>query len=252
MSNPPPVSAKIIPIDENLCSIPKPLVNKLIQFTEKHYHIKNRASFIDTILRPKQSGEVIFFYGETDELVGYTRIYFQRIHMKGKSIVVYSANSYNDHSHSTHFVAARLGLTQTMKYKLSHPNEELVHFSCVRNPRKYQFLAHLCDTIYPRPDCETPKQIIRLLDRLKKNNNWPSCPEHPMLVGGQLAQKNQQESEINVDEPFIHFFLSLNPNYATENGLLVCIPLSLNNIGHSIKQLLAHAPQDQEKQGVHV
>ena len=247
------VSAKIISIDGNLYSIPKPLVNKLIQFTEEHYHIENRASFIDIILRPKHPGEIIFFYGEADELVGYTRIYLQHIDMKGKSFIVYSSNSYNDHKHNTHFVGARLGLTQTMKYKLSHPDKELVHFSCVSSPREYLFLAHLCETIYPRPDREVPKQIIKLLDVLKKNNNWPSLSDHPMLIGGQLVQKQREASELNAsDESLIRYFLSLNPDYAAGDGLLVCIPLSLNNIGHSIKQLLTQAPQEQTEQRLKV
>lgn len=237
------VSAKAITIGEDLGDISKPLEHKLRQFTEEHYRINNRSLFISSILKPGHPGEIICFYGESDELVGYTRIYRQPIHSKAKQSIVYYAHTFNNPTHDTRFLAARLGLTQTMKYKLSHPDEELMHFSCVNNPAKYQFLAQLCNTIYPKPNHEVPKKIIQLVNVLKKSNNWQSCTKHPMLIDGQLVPK-QPHAEIDHDNPFIQYYRSLNPYSEAGQSLLVCIPLSIDNIGHGIRQLLTQSVHD--------
>ncbi len=233
-------SAKIITIGQNLREIPKPLLHKLIQFTEQHYHIENTAIFINSVLRPQQTGDIIVFYGDADELVGYTRIYQQQLDIKNKHITMSSSKAYNNQTHNTSFTAARLALTQTMKYKLSHPEEELVHFSSVSTASKYHFLARLSNTIYPKPDSDVPNIVLNLVTALKETNNWPSCSTHPMLISEQLPRKHKPTPEAATDDPLTNYYLSLNPDDMTERDLLVCIPLNLGNIGHSIRQLLTH------------
>ena len=241
MSNSLSVCAKIIPTGGERRSITRPLLHKLMHFTAEHYHLENKTLFIDNILRPEQEGEIIFFYGGADELVGYTRIYHQHIDIKSRRITVYSATTYNNKTHNTSFAAARQGLIQTMKYKLSHPKEELVHFSCVSSPSKYQFLAELCSTIYPNPDHDTPKQIALLIKKLRENNGWPSCSTHPFIINGQIVKKHQTLLETTNNERLANCFLSLNPEYSQGSALLVCIPLNLKNIGYGIRQLLTQS-----------
>jgi hypothetical protein len=230
----------IIPIDAGFRESSNLLINKLIQFTKQHYHIENTALFVDTIVRPEQTGDIIAFYSDTDELVGYTRIYQQKFTISNKPITIYSSNTYNNQTHNINPAAARLGLIQTMKYKLSHPEEDLVHFSIVSSPTKYQFLARLSNTIYPKPNTEVPNYILDLADVLKENNNWVSSSTHPMIIGGQLSKKHQPiiNNKETFDDPLTKYYMSLNPNYASGNALLVCIPLNLKNIGYSIRQIL--------------
>ena len=116
-----------------------------------------------------------------------------------------------------------------MKYKLSHPEEELIHFSFVSTPDKYKFLAHLSNTIYPKPDSEVPKHILSMVNALKDNNNWTSCPTHPMLIGGQLLSKHRPKAEVRTDDLLSNYYRSLNPDNTEGYALLVCIPLNLKN-----------------------
>lgn len=233
------ISAKITPIGVDFRPICTSLLHRLIQFTEQHYYIENTKAFIDSVLRPQQTGEIIVFYGDSDELVGYTRIYQQQqLNSKGKLITMYFSNTYNNQTHDTRFAAAKLALTQTMKYKLSHPKEELVHFSFVSTPSKYQFLARLSNTIYPSLGNEVPQSILSLVNELKDTNNWSSCANHPMLISGQLRKKNQPVSETIARDLLSNYYLSLNPDYTLGRALLVCIPLNLSNIGYSIRQLV--------------
>ncbi len=239
-----PIYAKIIPIDGNSRSISAPLIQKLSQFTTQHYHIENTSAFIDNVLKPQQMGELIIFSGEADELVGFTRIYQQQLELKGIPIKIYSTITYNNQTHNTSIAGARLGLTRTMKYKLSHPGEELVHFASVSTASKYQFLTRISNTIYPRPNSDVPEEILRLAKILKESNNWPSSATHPMVIGGQLLKKQQLPAETATDDPLTNYYLSLNPDGAQGKALLVCIPLNIRNIGYGIRQLLTQASPD--------
>lgn len=245
MSNLFPSCAKMIAIDPSEAwSIPDALIQKISRFTAQHYHIENTSDFIETVIKPHQMGDIIVFTGSADELVGFTRIYIQKLQLKGLPITIYSSNTYDNQTHNTNFAAARLVLISTMKYKLSHPAEELVHFSPTNRASKYRFLAELVNNIYPKPNIGLPRHILRLANVLKENNNWPSSPAHPLLVGGQLLKKHQPALETPMDDPLSNYFLSINPDAAKGLSLLVCIPLNLGNIGYGIKQLLTQATTD--------
>ena len=235
-----PSGEKVVHVDSMSDSEIRDLTRQLLQFTEQHYYLENELAFIEKVVKPQQPGDVILFYGKTNELVGYMRIYWHQLTIDGKLITISSSHTYANQTHNTCFSAARLGLIQTMKYKITHPNEELVHFSSVCTPSKYRWLARLCDDIYPKPDSDVPHSVLHLVNLLKKNNDWTSCAAHPMLIGEQLVRKSRCIPIPTLhDDPLANYYSSLNPD--DESGgraLLVYSPLSLGNIGHSIKRLL--------------
>ncbi len=232
------ISFKIFLMNYHKRPIPKSLVDVLLQFTEIHHHIENKKTFIERVIKPHTAGNLILFYGESDQLVGYTRIYQHQLEIKSNLITIFSAKTYSNPTHNTLYAGARLGLTHTMKYKLAHPEEELVHFSSVTTPYKYQFLSHLSNTVYPRPHVEVPKHILVLVNFLKEANDWSSSETHPMLIHDGLQRKLPLTLE-SIPEPTVaDYFDSLNSEINLGFSLLVCIPLNLCNISYGIRKIL--------------
>lgn len=236
------IGSKIVPVDKGLGDKASQLVRKLIQFTDKYYYLAQHTFVVDSIIKPEQAGDIILFYGEADELVGFTRIYEQKIIFQDKPTTIYAASTYNNPTHNISLTAARLALTQTMKHKLAHPEEELVHFSCAYTPDKYHFLAKLSDQIHPQPEKEIPSHVLQMAHILKENNGWQSSSDHPLLITGQLARKNK----IHQNHEGLHtkYYYSLNPDYTEGNAILVYLPLNLlSTIGHSLRQILIQDPE---------
>ncbi len=245
MSNFCSVRAKIIAVDQGPGSVPASLMQRLTEFTQQHYEISNESTFIESILRPQQAGSVIIYYGETDEIVGYSRAYRQRFPIKGKLVNVYSAKTYHNRVQNLNFITARLGLTEAMKFKLCHPEEELVYISCIDTPYNYQFLAQLPNSIYPQSGVAIPKHVLELVKMMKEKNNWSSCPGHPMLINGQLKKRrNDPIPSQCAKDPLVDYYLSLNPAYANGSALLAYIPLNLGNIAYALRQLITQAQHD--------
>jgi len=238
-----PMRTKLVPVDDNINPIPGALIHRLTEFTKKHYQVENSRLVVETILKPGHAGELVVFYGEADEIAGYTRICRQRVQGAGKTIITYSASTYTNQIHDLTYTGARLGLTQVMKYKLAHPEEELVYFSSVSSPDKYRFLVELYQGCYPQPGMIMPESISEQVNDLKEYHGWASSLTHPMLISGQLKPLNPPKMmATEATDQLIDYYCSLNPDCEAGNALLVYIPLDLTNIKQGIRQLVTHTP----------
>ncbi|MDI9818952.1 MULTISPECIES: hypothetical protein [unclassified Legionella] len=212
--------------------------NALKQFIHQHYRVKHGSQLEETILGVGKAGELYIFYDKSQKIIGFTRIGYQFVHHKGKSVVVYYGGTYHDKRIDLFFDAARCGLTAVMKYKLAHPEQEMIYLANADTPEKYQFLASLSSTIYPKEEIRIPQSVLGLVTNWKKHNSLTSTTAHPMLIDNPIALRHVPP--VHQNNPCTSYYLSLNPDYALGNSLLVYVPLNLVNISQGIKRLLMH------------
>lgn len=239
MSNSLVFHTEIIEIDTHQPFLSNGLINTLEQFIRQYYRLDNLAYFNEHVLGIGKTGNLAIFYDYNHNIIGFTRIFHQLIYLKGKTISVYSGNTYYDQKIDPSFIAAKFGLIKAMKDKLAHPEEEMVYFANANTPARYQFLANLSNTIYPKKGIRIPEMVLNLVGEFKKQNHWPSLSFHPMLIGNPMPLLNFPEEDVERNNPLINYYLTLNPDYRAGNSLLVYIPLNLANISQGIKQVLS-------------
>ncbi|ETO92252.1 hypothetical protein [Legionella oakridgensis] len=236
------IQAKTIPIDGNSNIIPKSLIHALVEFTKQHYDFEQN-SFIEQILQPQQIGQLILFYNKAKEIAGYTRVHQVHIQNGENTVLICSAYSCNNPIYNLNFASARLCLTEIMKYKLVHPEKELVCISCITSPEKYLFLSRLHRNISPKPQVLVPETTLKLIHELKRCYHWSSCAEHPMLISGLPRAKHPSITRLD-ENPLIEYYLSLNPDYSAGKGLLVYMPFNIGSISDSLKHLITRQGLD--------
>lgn len=238
MSNSGICRVEMLEMAEHLPSISNKLRDVLEAFTRQYYCIKNLAELNETILGLEKSGDLVVFYDRNDKVIGFTRICRQIITLKGKAITVYSGSNYHAPHVNTNLSCARFGLTKAMRYKLAHPNEEMVYFANANTPARYQFLATLSNTIYPKEGIRIPETILSLVVQLKQQNHWQSHPSHPMIISDQLMPLPYPSASTESNDSLARYYRTLNPDYRTGNALLVYLPLNLINISQGIKRVI--------------
>lgn len=222
-------------------AFPSLLVQNLERFTRQHYLIQDTAAFFNTVLGADKPGDLAVFYGHHQRIIGFMRIYRQVFYVGPKEYIVFLGGTYHDQRLNICYSAAKIGLIQAMKYKLGHPEQELVFFSNVNTPTKYQFVSTMSEIYYPRPQRLVPEPILQLVDQLKIHNQWQSASHHPMVITNQLAVLHPDLQHIEQNE-LTDYYHSINPNYRSGHSLLVYLPLNLATIGHGIRQVVTNSP----------
>lgn len=197
--------------------------------------MRNQQDFEQIILRSEEDGELIVQYGLNQDLAGFSRIFRQEVAVEKKHVTTYSALIYLNPQYRACPTVANTGLSEAIKYKLAHPQEELIYVAFADNPLTYEFIYQLSDSIYPKPSQRVPDQIITVINALKKQNGWISTNNHPMVVNSILVPVRNQTMDLHENESELNeFYLSANPDYIQGNALLVYMPLHLANISYGL------------------
>ncbi|WED43134.1 hypothetical protein [Legionella cardiaca] len=212
-------------------------IQALTQFAAQHYKFHNHFNFSQEILGINKTGEIAVFYDNAHKIIGFTRISCQHLQLDNQPVTIYSGGTYHDQKADLSFDAARFGLTRAIKYKLANPMREIFFFANADTPARYQFLANLSTTLYPKEGQAIPLRILKLVENLKKHNGWSSRTSHPMIIGEQMALRNLHATT-EEKTPLVSYYLSLNPDYASGNSLLVYLPLNFADISQGIRHLL--------------
>ena len=223
-------------IGKTKLTIPESLSNALYDFLAQSYHLADKKEFIRLILQPETEGELIVLFGLHGDIAGLTRTIKQRLPMGARQVTIFTALMYFNPRYTVHPTIEIMGLSQGMKHKLAHPQEELVYLALTNTPFSYKLVSKLADSMYPKPEQLLPIQILSLISTLKHVNGWVSTGQHPMTINSPLvpirgnASQCYQESDA-LDE----FYLEANPDFMQGNSLLTYIPLSLANIHYGLK-----------------
>ncbi|MCL9683793.1 hypothetical protein [Legionella maioricensis] len=222
-------------IDKQQTNIPEQLIKKLYQFLTSYYHLPNQEKFNRLILRMEENGELIIHHGINQEIAGFCRTLRQSIIVGKKQVITYSALIYLNPQYHVCPTVGSAGLTEAIKYKLAHPQEELIYVAFADSPLTYEFLYNLSDSIYPKPLQRVPDQIITVINALKKQSGLISTCNHPMVVNSlMLPAKNKILPLQDEGNETNEFYVSANPDYLQGNSLLVYIPLHLANISYGL------------------
>lgn len=222
-------------IDKQQTNIPEQLIKKLYQFLTSYYHLSNQEEFHRLILRPEENGALLIHYGINQEIAGFSRTFRQQIIVGKKQVITYSALIYLNPQYEACPTVTSTGLTEAIKYKLAHPQEELIYVAFADNPLTYKFLYHLSDSIYPKPSQRVPDQIITVISALKKQNGLLSTCNHPMVINSLMLPIQNKFSDLEDNGSDLNeFYLSANPDYLQGSSLLVYMPLHLVNINYGL------------------
>lgn len=226
-------------------SIPNHLSQSLYHFIAHSYHIKSQEECNQLIIQPRKEGELNVLLGLNEEIAGFCRTFKQTIPLGKKIITAYTAYLFLNPDYNVYPSMENTGLLQAMKYKLDHPEEELVYIAFANNPLIFKFIYQLSKILYPKPNQRIPEQIVSIISALKKENKWISTNTHPMVINSSLIPLGSQTTTFYDEHSELHeFYLNTNPDYIEGNTLLVYLPLHLANIGHGFNHL--HTTNDND------
>lgn len=232
------IATKSFIVNNQLTHLSKQLINDLYEFLNKSYHLANTGEFQRIILQPEHDGELTVLYGMNDKIAGFSRIFRQSMAVGKKFVTTYIALVYLNPLYTVHPTTKNLGLSDAIKYKLTHPQEELVYVAFANNPQTYEFIYQLSDFIYPKPSQRVPDQILSVVNALKMQNGWISTNKHPMVINSLLVPIRSQSSDFNHQPSELNeFYLETNPDYMQGNTLLAYMPLHLANINYGLSHL---------------
>ena len=217
-------------------TIPNKLIDKLYAFSAHAYHLADEHEFVNLIVQPHQPGELTVLYGIDEQIAGFSRTVNQKVDWENRHINAYVTQLYLSPLYKTFPTVESMGLTQGIKEKLGHPDEELVYVAFTNSPTTYDFVYQFSDFIYPKPAEKVPDQIISVITALKVQNGWGSANNnHPMVVNSPLVPIRGLTPHIPEESTEIsEFFLNTNPDYMQGNAVLTYIPLHLAHINYGI------------------
>ena len=222
-------------IDKTHQHIPIHLLERLYVFLAKTYHISALEEFLHLIIHPKKTGELIVLYGLKDDIAGFCRTMTQELLVGTKKVLSYTALVYLNSDYNPYPTTASLGLSQGIRYKLEHPEKEVVYVALANNPYAYNFFYQFVESFYPKPSQQVPEQILEVVEVLKAQNDWISTGGHPMIVNTPLVPTRSTLQDHATEESELEeYYLSMNSDYMQGNALLLYIPLHLANINYGL------------------
>lgn len=225
-------------VDVPLTYLSEQLITKLFEFLSKSYHLTDKEEFQLLVIQPEKKGELTALFGQNNEIAGFSRTFSQSMAIGRKQVTTYISYIYLNPDYKSCPTIASAGLTQAIKYKLAHPQEEITYVAFANNPATYEFIYQLSDFTYPKPKQRVPDQILAIIDTLNKQNGWCSTTGHPMVINSQLAPLRSQSFDYGEQSSQLkEFYLQTNPDYMQGSSLLVYIPVHLANINYGLNYL---------------
>lgn len=225
-------------VDNQSTHLSEELISRLYEFLNKSYHLADQEEFQLLVMQPEKKGELTVLFGENNEIAGFSRTYSQSMKIGKKQVTTYICCIYINPMYKACPTIASAGLTQAIKYKLSHPHEELIYVAFANNPSTYEFIYQLSDFTYPKPSQRVPDQILTIINALKKQNGWISTNNHPMVINSPLVPLRSQTPTVHYQNSELsEFYIEANPDYMQGSSLLVYIPLHLANINYGLNHM---------------
>ncbi len=148
------------------------------------------------------------------------------------------------------FLPEHRGKTQGARFYARHTVEQVLGGwlrgrSCfllgtLVGPWMYLALARAMAEIWPSPNTPTPAPMAARLEALARAYSLPMSDRPGTCAVGWVSRQSAEETrrlEAHTD-PAVRLFLSANPAYQQGQGLLVLVPLHLQNICHGLWRAL--------------
>ncbi|KAA1250037.1 hypothetical protein F0Q45_11965 [Mycobacterium simiae] len=181
---------------------------------------------------------VVLFYGESDEIAGFSYTAFEPMHHEGRTLTLINAGVFFRPGYHGGTDTGLFGLKQALRFKLCHPLSTLVYVTRCSSPAVYRLLASTMSRIYPSPRCPTPPDIEALARAASTLRNYVSVGQNPWIVRTIAIPRYASRLRTIEEDPLARYFSYLAPRYAAGECLLVWLPLDAANIAGGLLRLL--------------
>jgi hypothetical protein len=175
------------------------------------------------------------FFDKNNILGGFAISGIQQVNVDNRIYAVFSAGVYFDLNYRTGQSIARSTLKQSLKYKLKHPTHKLVFLGQMLSPAGYSLSARTFPTFYPHPFRKTPADTYKVLEAIIAFRQYTMVPGQKFIAKPPVACKivkpeRLYHSNLMNECVFYRHYFQLNPHFNEGAGLLIFIPLNLNNL----------------------
>jgi hypothetical protein len=220
------------------------LADVLYAIFADYYAGFDRAAFTELFLA-REGVVVALLYGADGRLAGFCSVRRAIYSAAGQRFGVFSAGVYVDTDYRGGRVAARFGLREALRFKLSHPWLRVAYLGLAHTPAPYRLFAQTMGRVYPSRagrGGEPPGVIAAVMGQALAERGWPQVGDDPcVLATPMLARRSrwfQRKPEMR-DDPDVRFFTERVPGWAEEgHALSVWIPLDLRDIAGAALRLL--------------
>lgn len=128
-----------------------------------------------------------------------------------------------------------------IRYKLRHPFTAVYVAGFMANPLMYAMICKYTLTCYPRRNKPAPPHIIDFKNSLLESMNLLKKEEQPFVLKIHFQVKfkdaDLQRFESSMDKD-VNYFMSINPGYTNQMGVLVLIPVTFFNMSFTLFRYL--------------
>ncbi len=176
--------------------------------------------------------EISFIYKD-NEIAGFCTSGAYPKKVKGKKVVILrSAFGLLDQYKKGKFPLHGL-FYKYMRYKLTHLFTKVYVTGFMANPLMYAMICKYTLQCYPRRNQEVSAEMTSFADNLLESMNLLRKKVNPFVVKihFQVKFKKQDiERFENSEDEDVRFFLNINPGYNNQEGVLVLVPVTLQNM----------------------
>ena len=182
----------------------------------------------------------ISFISKEDDLVGFctAAAYPQRCNGK-KVVILRSAFGLREDQKKGNFPLQGL-FYKYMRYKLRHLFTPVYVAGFMANPLMYAMICKYTLWCYPRHGQSVPPAICTLKDHLLHTENLKEA-ETPFVLKIQFPVRfslNDKKRFVESRDKHVQHFLSINPGYQQQQGVLVIVPVTLLNMAFTLARHL--------------
>ncbi|MCA9657270.1 MAG: hypothetical protein KC486_02920 [Myxococcales bacterium] len=204
----------------------------------------DREAFTELFLA-REGVVVALLYGADGRLAGFCSVRRAIYSAAGQRFGVFSAGVYVDTDYRGGRVAARFGLGEALRFKLSHPWLQVAYLGLAHTPAPYRLFTQTMERVYPSRAArsgEPPEVIAAVMGQALADRGWPQVGEDPcVLATPMLARRSrwfERKPELR-DDPDVRFFTERVPGWAEDgHALSVWIPLDLKDIAGAALRML--------------
>ena len=175
----------------------------------------------------------INFIHNGDDLAGFSTVgaYPRRVNGK-KLVILRSAFGLKDEYKDGRFPLHGM-FYKYMGYKLRNLFTPVYVAGFMANPLMYAMICKYTLTCYPRRNRETSATMLKFADDLLESMNLLRKKVRPFVVKIHFQVRfNEQDLArfMASDDPDVNYFLSINPGFRDQMGVMVLVPVTIPNM----------------------
>ncbi|MEO8403774.1 MAG: hypothetical protein ABI480_04245 [Chitinophagaceae bacterium] len=128
-----------------------------------------------------------------------------------------------------------------MRYKLRHLFTPVYVAGFMANPLMYAMICKYTLKCYPRRNDNTPEKILAFKNDLLKSMNLDKKEVNPFVLKIHFQVKFKEtdiDRFVKSTDKDVQYFLSINPGYNDQMGVLVLVPVTLPNMTYTFFRYL--------------